>query len=83
MIHDLKTWPDDFAAIANGTKTHEARKADRDFAVGDTLRMREYDPQRADYTGRVLDVTVTHLTRGQYGLPPDLVVMSMLREQCR
>jgi hypothetical protein len=48
MIHDLKTWPSDFDAILSGTKTHEARKADRPFKVGDTLRLREWKSDRID-----------------------------------
>lgn len=44
--HDLKVHPPYFAALADGTKTFEARKDDRDplYAVGDVLRLREWDP---------------------------------------
>ncbi len=80
MIHDLKCHPPDFAALLAGTKTHEARRADRPFAVGDVLCLREWTPATATYTGRTLDVEVTHLTAGPtYGLPPDLAVMSVTR----
>jgi hypothetical protein len=92
MIHDLKTWSADFKAINEGIKTHEARRNDRDFAVGDTLRLREWTPDApADYgyaavgltgtySGYQVDVEVTYLTGGgQYGLPSDLCVMSIRR----
>jgi hypothetical protein len=50
---------------------------DRPFAVGDVLRLREYDPGTAEYTGRDLDVDVTHLTQpGWWGLPDNVCVMS-------
>jgi len=76
-------------AIEQRRKKHEARRADRPFAVGDTLRLREWEPAapgdcnwRASglagrYTGHSLLVKVTHLTRGEYGLPPDLAIMSI------
>lgn len=44
MIHELKTWPQYFERIADGSKTFEIRKNDRGFQQGDTLRLREYDP---------------------------------------
>lgn len=94
QIHDLKCWPVDFAAIMRGEKTHDARRDDRGFSVDDVLRLHEWTPDdpsardfmasgkkiRGTYTGRTMDVVVTYITRGQYGLPPDLAVMSIKRE---
>jgi hypothetical protein len=40
--HELKTWPGPFAAVLSGEKTHEVRKNDRGYAVGDRLLLREY-----------------------------------------
>lgn len=78
MTHDLKTWPEPFTAIAMGEKRHEIRKADRPFAVGDTLRLREWDPATKTYSGHTMLRTVTYLTRGgEWGLPADLCVMSL------
>jgi len=56
--HDLKTWPEPFAAILAGTKRHEIRKADRPFAVGDVLLLREWAPSLMphDRTGRATEV---------------------------
>lgn len=49
MIHDLKCWPEHFAAILAGDKRCELRREDtRRFAVGDRLRLREWDPARHD-----------------------------------
>jgi hypothetical protein len=46
MIHELKTWPEPFAALAAGLKTFEFRRDDRGFAVDDVLVLREWAPHR-------------------------------------
>lgn len=47
MIHELKTWPPYFDDVASGVKTVELRREDdRNFEVGDTLILREWDPSR-------------------------------------
>ena len=54
--HELKTWPDSFQALIDGTKTHELRPADRSFEVGDILFLREFSPcPTCRATGRVWD----------------------------
>jgi len=40
--HQLKTWPEYFERVASGDKPFEYRQADRPFAVGDLLHLREY-----------------------------------------
>ncbi len=42
--HELKLHPKFFCRVADGTKCFEIRKNDRDYQVGDTLILREYDP---------------------------------------
>lgn len=44
--HELKLHPAYFQRVADGTKTFEIRKNDRDFQVGDALLLKEYDPAR-------------------------------------
>jgi hypothetical protein len=79
-IHILKTWPDPFHAILDGSKTHEIRKADRPFAVGDLLHIKEWDPTSEKYTGAELSVRVTYITWGrEWGIPAGLCVMSITR----
>lgn len=53
-VHHLKTWPLYFQAIERGDKTFELRRNDRDFKVGDTLILQEWDPRKGggNYTGR-------------------------------
>ena len=62
----------------DGARTHEIRKADRQFRVGDTLVLLEWTPDTGDYTGRVILAQVTWVTPpGSFGLPGDLCVMSV------
>lgn len=78
MIHELKCWPGPFAALLDGSKRHEVRRADRPFVAGDRLRLREWDPGSQEYTDRELTLRVTYLTpAGQWGLPDDVCVMSV------
>lgn len=61
-IHELKSWPQFFAAIVDGSKTFELRKNDRGgFEVDDILRLREWDPITSTYSGRMVCVRVTYV----------------------
>lgn len=62
--HELKTWPEYFRHIWDGTKTFEVRKLDRDFQVGDSMRLLEWDPSSKEYTGRSVDTMITYILRG-------------------
>lgn len=91
--HELKTWPEFFIALAGDVKTFEFRKDDRQFALGDTLILREWHPGGSvdtgngvmldicmdpHYTGRVLIRWVSYLMRGpEFGLPEGYVIMSL------
>jgi len=78
MEHDLKVWPKFYAALADGTKTFEARVDDRGFAVGDTLLLREWDAGRGRYTGPSMRRRVSYLLRGpQFGVESGYVVMAL------
>lgn len=82
--HDLKIWPDYFAAILDGSKTFELRVNDRDFMEGDALRLREYDIDTETYTGREITrrvgwmATVSVEVHGPRPTGPEHVVMSLL-----
>ncbi len=76
--HNLKCWPESFEPIWDGTKRFEFRKNDRDFNVGDELIQREWDPGTSEYTGRVLKVRVTFISKGpQWGIPQGFAAMSI------
>lgn len=91
--HDLKTHPPHFAAVRDGTKRAELRKADRPFAVGDTLLLREWDPTMYEwaisdgmaheaaedfaYSGSLEWARVTHIVSGGPWLAEGYVMMSI------
>lgn len=62
MEHELKAHPQYFGPVLRGEKRFEIRKNDRQFAVGDTLRLREWDPVCGEYTGIETYARVTYLT---------------------
>jgi len=72
MNHDLKIWPEFFDAVASGAKPFDLRKNDRNYHVGDTLLLREWDPNTKEYTGRQMRRLVTYVLQGVGvgGIPP-------------
>lgn len=73
--HELKIRQTPLADLLSGLKTGEIRDcSDREFAVGDTVLLREIDDSR-DYTGTVARRTITHVQKN-YGLPDHLCVLS-------
>lgn len=78
--HQLKTWPQYFAALCDGSKTFEARLNDRDFAVGDELVLREWDPVTEKFSGAFLEMRVTYILRGPaFGVADGFCVMAVRR----
>lgn len=82
--HDLKVWPEYFAALLSGEKTFEFREDDREprFAVGDMLRLREWTPAPAFPSGgmyleRETLRRVAYVARGGV-IPEGFCVMSLV-----
>lgn len=83
--HKVKSWPSLFEAALAGTKTHDMRKmTDRDYRVGDILRLQEYDQHSKQYTGRELVAIITYVTSVEFpcalsgdGLKPDYCILSI------
>lgn len=57
--HLLKLNEKYYEAVANGIKKFEIRKADRDFKVGDTLRLRKIESEHKYFTDADLDKSKT------------------------
>ena len=77
-VHELKTWPDPFDAVWRGIKPYEIREADRDFQVGDTLLLKEWEMNGHFYTGRAITAPITYITGGgEWGLPENLCVLGL------
>jgi hypothetical protein len=77
--HDLKVWSGFYDSLLTGEKTFEVRRNDRNFQVGDVLRLREFiadqlpnvrqvergEPagEAGAYTGRAVRARVTYVLR--------------------
>lgn len=61
MRHTKKVWPAYFQKILEGSKTYELRLADWTCTEGDVLVLQEWDPETKEYTGRVIEKTVTYV----------------------
>ena len=47
MVHELKTNPEEFQATRNGKMKFQLRRNDRDYRVGDHLRLKEWNPEQS------------------------------------
>ena len=63
MIIEKKTWPKPFQAIQNGKKNYELRLADWECNEGDTLVLKEWDPETKKYTGSEITKKVTYVSK--------------------
>ena len=77
MIHKLKILPLYFEAVALREKTFEIRVNDRDYHVGDTLLLKEWEND--DYTGREISRYVNYIYYGDgtFGIPEGVVIMNL------
>lgn len=62
MIHNMKSWPRFFEAIVNGEKKHDIRSKDRDFKIGDTVVLHEFDPFTGQFSGRKVECRISYIT---------------------
>jgi len=86
-VHVLKSWVGLFEPILKGDKTHDLRVLDRDYKIGDTCLLREYDPVDMIYTGREVVVQITYITSekhqacafSSFALHPAMGILSISR----
>lgn len=77
VVHELKAWPQYFLPIWQGRKSFEVRRDDRGFQEGDTLCLREWEPDSQQYTGAEIHAAVTFVLRDFPGLQPGYVVLGL------
>lgn len=75
--HELKILPNYFTQVQHGYKQFEIRKDDRDFKVGDTLILKEWEDDK--YTGCKLIRQITYkLTAAEFeGISPGYCVLGI------
>ena len=63
MKIEKKCWPEYFAKILSGEKNFELRLADWKCQPGDTLILREWNPETKAYTGRQVEREVSSVIK--------------------
>jgi hypothetical protein len=66
QTHHVKSWVHLFQAFRRGEKTHDIRVMDRDYQVGDTIVLKEYDKFTERYTGRSARAEITYITSAEH-----------------
>lgn len=82
--HHVKSWSHFFDAIKDGKKTHDLRKDDRGYEVGDYLVLQKYDFVSGKYTGDAVVAEITYITNNRFPcaysssvLPHDYCILSL------
>jgi len=84
QTHRLKTWPEYFNAVVDGTKTFEVRKNDRNYQIGDMLVLKEFDPQKQTFTLRITYRVICYvLPGGQFGIETGYCVLGLREPELR
>ncbi len=73
--HIIKCWPQHFVPLITRQKTFEIRVNDRDYQVGDTLIIKEFDPDTQKETGKWVARTIIYMVQGIFGLPENVCVL--------
>ncbi len=75
ILHKLKTQAVFFEKVWDGKKNFEIRKNDRNYQVGDTVRLKEYNKNTDKYSGRIVKAEILYIT--DYGQCEGFVVFAM------
>ena len=76
-LHELKTINPFFEDIWRGLKDFEVRKNDRNFEIGDRLKLIEYGANQIPTPRYILKDVKYILMGGQYGISDDYVVLGL------
>ena len=76
-LHELKILPQYYKEVVSGKKNFELRKNDRDYQVGDILKLREYE--NGEYTGRVKYFAIKYILKdcSEYGLMDGYCILGL------
>jgi hypothetical protein len=77
-VHYLKTWTPFFKDVKSGIKQFEVRKNDRDYEVGDTLILEEFDPIKGKYSGAWIPELVTYKLSDTRFVKEGYVILGMV-----
>lgn len=75
--HHLKIWPKFFVDVKSGAKQFEVRKNDRNFEVGDTLILEEFDPIKQVKTGAWIPEEITYKLDDPQFVKEGFVILGM------
>lgn len=76
-VHEIKTLQPFFDDVWNFRKDFEVRKNDRDYKVGDVLKLNEFGPDIK--RPRFIKVRIKYiLSGGQYGIEKGYVVLGIV-----
>lgn len=75
-IPSIKILPEYFEEVIAGRKRVELRLNDREYKRGDIYDLREWNPKRGRYTGRKVNIQITHVLEGFEGLKKGWCVFS-------
>lgn len=76
-IHNIKCWKEFFSDIKTGKKSFELRINDRNYEVGDTLHLREYDSITGLYTGKDCFRDIAYILGGHEGIKEGYIIMAI------
>lgn len=75
--HKLKCLPQYFSLTWDGKKDFEIRKNDRNFQVGQTVLLREYNSNENTFTGREIVQEIVSIVEYSDALKDDYVVLGV------
>jgi hypothetical protein len=65
-VHEVKSWTLFFEDILKGVRTSDIRyTGDRRYMVGDILLLKEWDPVKSVYTGRIAQAEITYIQQNK------------------
>lgn len=75
VVHEIKIANCYFEDVKNEIKRFELRKNDRNYKVGDRLKMMEF--KDGEYTGRVINAVVTFILKDYEGIKEGYCILSV------